>query len=99
MTLNTTILKQPPIPNPLYLSIHLSNYQTNALPLPSLTGPNLVAFDLTGPKTHAIKTQARAAAITPYMVGFKFLVHNGKVYNDVYVTEEMVGRKLGEFSP
>lgn len=56
-------------------------------------------FDLSGPKTHAIKTQARAAAITPYMVGYKFLVHNGKAYNDVYVTEEMVGRKLGEFSP
>lgn len=76
-----------------------TNHRTNNPVLLWFTGPNLIAFDLTGPKTHAIKTHARAAAITPYMVGFKFLVHNGKVYNDVYVTEEMVGRKLGEFSP
>ena len=60
------------------------------------TGPNLVP-GLTGEKGHVIKTQARAASILPSMVGLKFAVHNGKIYSDVFITEEMVGRKLGEF--
>ena len=46
-----------------------------------------------------IKTWARASQISPEMVGFTFAVHNGKVFNDVFVTEEMVGHRLGEFSP
>ncbi len=46
-----------------------------------------------------IKTWARAASITPEMVGFTFGVHNGKEHIPVYVTEDMVGHKLGEFSP
>lgn len=41
---------------------------------------------------------ARAATILPNFVGLKFQVHNGKVYNDVTITEDMVGHKLGEFS-
>ncbi|KAJ2620070.1 mitochondrial ribosomal small subunit component [Coemansia sp. RSA 1358] len=45
-----------------------------------------------------IKTKARACTIMPHMVGAKFLVHNGKTYIPVQATEEMVGRKLGEFS-
>ena len=45
-----------------------------------------------------IKTWARAAVITPEMVGFNFGVHNGKEHVPVYVTEDMVGHKLGEFS-
>lgn len=45
-----------------------------------------------------VKTQARASTIMPHMIGAKFLVHNGKDYVPVRVTEEMVGRKLGEFS-
>ncbi len=45
-----------------------------------------------------IKTWARRCTITPEFVGFTFLVHNGKVFNKVYVTEDMVGHKLGEFS-
>lgn len=45
-----------------------------------------------------IKTQARAATILPNFVGLIFQVHNGKVYNDVRITEDMVGHKLGEFS-
>ncbi|KAJ1936586.1 ribosomal protein S19/S15 [Linderina pennispora] len=45
-----------------------------------------------------IKTMARASTIMPSMIGAKFLVHNGKEYTPVTVTEEMVGRKLGEFS-
>jgi small subunit ribosomal protein S19 len=46
-----------------------------------------------------IKTWARRSQIAPEMVGFTFGIHNGKVFNDVLVTEEMVGHRLGEFSP
>lgn len=46
-----------------------------------------------------IKTWARPSVITPEMVGYTFGVHNGKVHVDVFVTEEMVGHRLGEFSP
>jgi small subunit ribosomal protein S19 len=45
-----------------------------------------------------IKTWARACTITPDFVGHTFLVHNGKMHLRVYVSEEMVGHKLGEFS-
>jgi small subunit ribosomal protein S19 len=46
-----------------------------------------------------IKTWARASMISPEMVGFTFGVHNGKAHVEVFVTEEMVGHRLGEFSP
>lgn len=46
-----------------------------------------------------IKTWARASQISPEMVGFTFGVHNGKDHIEVLVTEEMVGHRLGEFSP
>ncbi len=46
-----------------------------------------------------IKTWSRACTISPEMVGFTFGVHNGKNFISVFVTEEMVGHKLGEFSP
>jgi small subunit ribosomal protein S19 len=46
-----------------------------------------------------IKTWSRRSMITPDFVGHTFLVHNGKVFNSVFVTENMVGHKLGEFSP
>jgi small subunit ribosomal protein S19 len=46
-----------------------------------------------------IKTWARRSAISPEMVGFTFAVHNGRKFQPVYVTENMVGHKLGEFSP
>jgi ribosomal protein S19 len=52
-----------------------------------------------GQKPPPIKTQARAATILPNFVGLVFQVHNGKVYHDVVITEDMVGHKLGEFSP
>lgn len=45
-----------------------------------------------------IKTWARACTIIPEFVGFTFMVHNGKVFRKVFVTEDMVGHKLGEFS-
>jgi small subunit ribosomal protein S19 len=46
-----------------------------------------------------IKTWARSSVIFPEMVGFTIGVHNGKEHIPVFVTEEMVGHKLGEFSP
>ena len=49
--------------------------------------------------TGVIKTWARRSQISPEMVGFTFGVHNGKSHIDVFVTEEMVGHRLGEFSP
>ena len=45
-----------------------------------------------------IKTWSRASSIAPEMVGITFMVHNGKTFIDVYVTENMVGHKLGEFA-
>ena len=46
-----------------------------------------------------IKTWSRRATITPEMIGFTFGVHNGKEFIMVKITENMVGHKLGEFSP
>jgi len=47
----------------------------------------------------AIKTWARDSEISPEMVGYTFGVHNGKNFINVKITEEMVGHRLGEFSP
>jgi small subunit ribosomal protein S19 len=47
----------------------------------------------------AIKTWSRRSMVTPDIVGHTFLVHNGKTFQSVFVTENMVGHKLGEFSP
>lgn len=46
-----------------------------------------------------IKTWARACTIVPEFVGHTFMVHNGKIHVKVFVTEDMVGHKLGEFAP
>ena len=46
-----------------------------------------------------IKTWARASTITPEMVGRTIAVHNGRMHLPVYISENMVGHKLGEFSP
>ncbi len=51
-----------------------------------------------GDKT-IIKTWSRGSEISPEMVGFTFGVHNGKDFIEVMVTEDMVGHRLGEFSP
>lgn len=51
-----------------------------------------------GKKT-PIKTWARASTIPPDFIGHTFMVHNGKQHVKVYVTEDMVGHKLGEFAP
>jgi small subunit ribosomal protein S19 len=50
-------------------------------------------------ETGVIKTWSRDSQISPEMVGFKFGVHNGRVHVEVLITEEMVGHRLGEFSP
>ena len=47
----------------------------------------------------AIKTWSRASMIVPEMIGLTFLVHNGKEFIEVKAREEMVGHRLGEFSP
>jgi small subunit ribosomal protein S19 len=46
-----------------------------------------------------VKTWSRACTIVPEFVGHTFQVHNGRIFHDVFVTEDMVGHKLGEFSP
>ena len=46
-----------------------------------------------------IKTWSRRCTILPEFVGMTFLVHNGKMFHKVFVAEDMVGHKLGEFSP
>jgi|TARA_B100000959_G_C14931771_1_gene603982 small subunit ribosomal protein S19 len=51
-----------------------------------------------GTKKSPIKTWARACTIVPEFVGFTFLVHNGRQFMEVLITEDMVGHKLGEFS-
>jgi small subunit ribosomal protein S19 len=50
-------------------------------------------------KKNVIKTWSRASTISPDFVGLTIAVHNGKQFIPVYVTENMVGHKLGEFSP
>ncbi|MFH1287924.1 MAG: 30S ribosomal protein S19 [bacterium] len=50
-------------------------------------------------KKEVIKTWSRKTTIIPELVGFTFAVHNGKKFIPVYLTENMVGHKLGEFSP
>jgi len=50
-------------------------------------------------KKEPIKTWARASQIPPEFVGYTFLVHNGKVHVPVFITDNMVGHKLGEFAP
>ncbi|PIY93869.1 MAG: 30S ribosomal protein S19 [Candidatus Levybacteria bacterium CG_4_10_14_0_2_um_filter_35_8] len=47
----------------------------------------------------SIKTWARASVISPELVGYTIAIHNGKNFINVFITEGMVGHKLGEFSP
>ena len=50
-------------------------------------------------KKEVVKTWSRRSTIYPEFIGHTFAVHNGKEFIPVYVTEDMVGHKLGEFSP
>ncbi|MCX6181340.1 MAG: 30S ribosomal protein S19 [Bacteroidetes bacterium] len=73
----------------------------------SLKKPPFVAYKLNrrvaaaekGNNKNVIKTWSRASMITPDFVGVTIAVHNGNKFIPVYVTENMVGHKLGEFSP
>ena len=59
---------------------------------------NVADMDASG-KKNVIKTWSRASMIAPEFVGHTFAVHNGNKFIPVYVTENMVGHKLGEFAP
>ena len=59
----------------------------------------LKKIDAQATSKQPIKTWARRSTISPEFIGHTFLVHNGKTFISVYVTEEMVGHKLGEFAP
>ncbi|PNS18913.1 ribosomal protein S19 [Sphaceloma murrayae] len=65
-------------------------------------GPNIVPLPIIrvkpGERQPPVRTQARGATILPNFVGMIFQVHNGKSYDDVRITEDMVGHKLGEFA-
>lgn len=64
--------------------------------------PNLtkkVANQAVSGAREPIKTWSRSSQIAPEFVGVRFLVHNGKNFIEVFVTEDMVGHRLGEFSP
>ena len=52
-----------------------------------------------GTKKNVIKTWSRRSTISPLFVGYTFMVHNGNKFIPVYITENMVGHKLGEFAP
>jgi small subunit ribosomal protein S19 len=58
-----------------------------------------VATKETNPNKRVIKTWSRRSTILPGMVGLTFAVHNGRKFIPVFVTENMVGHKLGEFAP
>lgn len=55
-------------------------------------------LNATGQKT-PIKTWSRACQIAPEFVGHRFQVHNGRVFMEIFVNEDMVGHRLGEFAP
>ena len=60
--------------------------------------PKLLKKIERGSKDEPIKTWSRRSTITPEMIGFTFLVHNGKKFISVKAREDMVGHKLGEFA-
>lgn len=57
------------------------------------------ALESAGEKRKIVKTWARRSTIVPEMVGLTIAVHNGRKFIPVFITENMVGHKLGEFSP
>jgi ribosomal protein S19 len=87
-------------------AVHLPNWQRipiqlTTFPSSSSLGPYFAAFpnlaDALKNNT-PVFTKARASSILPNFVGLRFMVHNGKDYMPVQITEEMVGHKLGEFA-
>lgn len=59
----------------------------------------LAKVDKMGARKEPLKTWARDCTVVPEFIGHTFLVHNGRQFTKVFVTEDMVGHKLGEFSP
>jgi small subunit ribosomal protein S19 len=59
----------------------------------------LLKVERQGPNREPIRTWSRDCTVVPEFVGTTFMVHNGKQHTRVFVTEDMVGHKLGEFSP
>ena len=59
----------------------------------------LAKVDKMGSRKEPLKTWSRDCTISPEFVGHTFLVHNGRQHTKVFVTEDMVGHKLGEFAP
>jgi small subunit ribosomal protein S19 len=59
----------------------------------------IAVLESKGQKRKVIKTWARRSTITPEMVGLTIAVHNGRKFIPVFISENMVGHKLGEFSP
>jgi small subunit ribosomal protein S19 len=59
----------------------------------------LAKVDRMGARKEPLKTWARDCTVVPEFIGHTFLVHNGRQFTKVFVTEDMVGHKLGEFSP
>lgn len=73
-------------------SVHKGPYVASSL-------EEKIARAKAGGKKEAIKTWKRASVITPDFVGLTFSVHDGRKFATVFVTENMVGHKLGEFAP
>lgn len=81
--------------------VFLRLFMTRSLKKGPYVDPNVLK-KIVGKKpdqTGVIKTWSRRSQISPEMVGFTFGVHNGRQHTEVFVTEEMVGHCLGEFSP
>ena len=66
---------------------------------PCVDGYLLEKIEALGGKKQVIKTWSRRSTIFPEFIGHTFAVYNGKKHIPVYITEEMVGHKLGEFAP
>jgi ribosomal protein S19 len=81
--------------NPHLCTCLTTPYTISSLPIPRST--DIAAALAAGTRLPPIRTQARAATILPNFVGLRFAIHNGKSYQEVEITEDMVGRKLGEF--
>lgn len=65
---------------------------------PSLRKKVMAAREGAG-AARVIKTWSRRSTVVPEMIGLTFAVHNGKTFMPVYVTEQMIGHKFGEFAP
>jgi len=79
----------------------LLNYMTRSIKKGPYVDPRVLkkVIGKTPLQTPPIKTWIRASQISPELVGFTFAVYNGKTFIEVLITEDMIGHRLGEFSP